>query len=157
MAKGNVCSVDGCEKPAMKYSALCSMHRHRWAKYRSTENPTRPRRVCSIEGCDRLFYGRGYCSRHWEKWHKYGDPLFVFHDGLGYMAMHGRVREIRGRAPDYTCVRCGRRAYEWAYDHSDPNELIYTQGTARLPFSRDVNRYMPMCRSCHSRFDKEHK
>jgi len=30
---------------------------------------------CTVEGCDRKHFGRGYCSRHYYKWSKYGDPL----------------------------------------------------------------------------------
>jgi predicted XRE-type DNA-binding protein len=32
-------------------------------------------RVCSIEGCNKKLFGRGWCQAHWAKWRKYGDPL----------------------------------------------------------------------------------
>ena len=35
---------------------------------------TRNRR-CTISGCIQKHCARGYCSRHWTKWKKYGDPL----------------------------------------------------------------------------------
>jgi hypothetical protein len=31
--------------------------------------------TCSIPGCDRKHYGRGWCRRHWKKWRRNGDPL----------------------------------------------------------------------------------
>jgi hypothetical protein len=34
-----------------------------------------PQRVCSVEGCDRVHYGVGLCSAHWQRAQKYGDPL----------------------------------------------------------------------------------
>lgn len=32
-------------------------------------------RVCSIDGCDRAHYGRGWCRRHYDMWRNHGDPL----------------------------------------------------------------------------------
>lgn len=30
---------------------------------------------CSVEGCDRLIDGRGYCRPHLRRWERHGDPL----------------------------------------------------------------------------------
>lgn len=30
---------------------------------------------CSVEGCDRTAVARGWCSKHWKRWRKYGDPV----------------------------------------------------------------------------------
>ena len=32
-------------------------------------------KICKVEGCNRKYYGLGYCSKHYKKFKKYGDPL----------------------------------------------------------------------------------
>lgn len=32
---------------------------------------------CSIEGCDRGVYARGWCGKHYDRWHTHGDPNTV--------------------------------------------------------------------------------
>lgn len=34
--------------------------------------PTRPR--CSIDGCGGIHWARGYCSAHYDRWRRHGDP-----------------------------------------------------------------------------------
>ena len=31
--------------------------------------------TCSIEGCGRPFYGKGWCAMHYMRWRRTGDPL----------------------------------------------------------------------------------
>lgn len=33
--------------------------------------------LCSIEDCDKITVGRGWCNKHYRRWLHYGDPLFV--------------------------------------------------------------------------------
>ena len=60
-------------------------------------------KVCKIDGCNKKHYAKGYCSYHYERFRKYGDPEIVFpgprigclvegcggeHFGLGYCRKH---------------------------------------------------------------------
>jgi hypothetical protein len=57
-------------------------------------------------------------------------------------------------ASEHACVHCSRRAQEWAYDHNDPDERVNPPDARdRGPFSLKVEHYLPLCKSCHRRFD----
>ena len=32
-------------------------------------------KLCSVEGCGLRVFGRGYCSKHYERWKRHGNPL----------------------------------------------------------------------------------
>ena len=60
------------------------------------------KRTCTIDGCDGKPVGRGWCSKHWQRWRKHGDPLGG--------APSPRVRKSVDH-PDGTreCAGCGER------------------------------------------------
>ena len=33
--------------------------------------------LCTVEGCDATFYRRTWCVRHYTRWKRYGDPLYI--------------------------------------------------------------------------------
>lgn len=33
------------------------------------------RRTCTIDGCEKPYLARGWCSAHWTRWKRHGDPL----------------------------------------------------------------------------------
>ena len=68
-----------------------------------------------------------------------------------YGAIHRRLGRERGPARDYPCVDCGRAAEAWSYARPDPvDERADRRG---CPYSLDLSRYDPRCRSCHVRLD----
>lgn len=71
-----------------------------------------------------------------------------------YTAAHERVRRLHGAARNHPCVDCGKSAYHWSYDHSDPDELI--SRTVHVAYSLDTNHYQARCVPCHKRFDLNH-
>jgi hypothetical protein len=43
-------------------------------------------RTCSIEGCGKKYVGLGYCSKHYTRLKRYGDPLYPGKQGGGFKA-----------------------------------------------------------------------
>jgi hypothetical protein len=78
-------------------------------------------------------------------------PAIATH--VGYRAAHARVQAARGHASSYPCADCGLPAADWAYDHSNPDELVAAVNGALRRYSLDSDRYVPRCRKCHRRFD----
>ncbi len=33
--------------------------------------------ICTVEQCDRRTEARGWCDKHYKRWRRYGDPLYV--------------------------------------------------------------------------------
>lgn len=80
MADGT-CSVDGCEKQRHYADGLCGMHYQRFRRHGSLGVPPRkaskPRGLCSIEGCGQPHQARGWCKKHHNRWLRHGDPMFA--------------------------------------------------------------------------------
>lgn len=72
-----------------------------------------------------------------------------------YGAVHVRVRRERGPAAEQPCAHCGEQAADWAYDHTDEHPLVgATARGTRAEYSADTRRYVALCRSCHTSFDR---
>lgn len=153
------CSVPGCGR-APKGFGYCNPHYLRW---RRTGDPggAQVRSVtrgkydgCSVAGCMAAHEAYGYCKSHYSRWRRTGDPTSPgtrLLEVVSYAGVHARVHRARGGAADYPCRECGRPADQWAYTNDDPAELVDVDGRR---YSLDVERYIPMCTSCHARFDR---
>ncbi|AGC34057.1 hypothetical protein Nacho_0068 [Mycobacterium phage Nacho] len=83
-------------------------------------------------------------------------PIPVTDPHCTYEMAHQRCRRLWGRAATHLCAMCSlRRATDWAYDGTDPTALSRPGWYGPLWFSRYPEFYMPLCRSCHVRFDIE--
>lgn len=85
-------------------------------------------------------------------------PAFDLTKPISYETAHYRVARWRGRASIHQC-ECGAQAHQWAYRKNSPHEQVGTTHSARgdieVRFSPDPMDYDPMCRSCHTRFDRQ--
>lgn len=127
-------------------------------------------RTCAHpDGCPGPVLARDWCSKHYNRWRRHGDldrvdnPPPPVHRGpsnhmwagdeVSYRNAHRRVYRARGAASAHPCRYCGAQAKQWAYDHMDPNEKIGKNAKHVSPYSTDPARYIPLCVSCHRRFD----
>lgn len=77
------CEIEGCERP-VKARKLCNAHYLQQRKGTGIK-PARARRTkaepCSVDRCDSpaRYYksGQSLCSKHHERWKRYGDPTFA--------------------------------------------------------------------------------
>lgn len=161
-AELGTCSVVGCESPRDSHG-YCAAHYQRWTKHGDpgTEpiQPRRPGLTCAMGDCDRKHYAKGLCQKHWQRLYKYGDPTTVLPgawrgDDVGYSAVHERLNRSRGPANTFACAHCGQTARDWAYDHLDLDQKLGQRHGYVLAYSTDPDRYLPLCKACHSRFDE---
>lgn len=172
--KGIVCGVPECDRETRSWAGdmrVCLMHFKRWKKYGDVNvklrdyRPGDPYVACELEGCETTQYQRRpYCRKHWERYSRHGNPHTVlkpnpsnlprgpehhhWNDAPGYFTVHLRINKRRGSASLHEC-RCGKRAKQWAYNHAAAEEL-FDEG---MPYSANLNDYVPMCVSCHKEFD----
>lgn len=171
-SKGRIpCSVPGCDRKHYG-KGLCQFHWTRKSEGRDLLAPKFvPTAVCTFEGCEKPHVSRGWCKTHYSRWELWGDPALSKKrpvppprrgsdnptwkgEEAGYHAVHKRLQSHRGRASDYAC-QCGDQAAQWAYDHTDPDEKQGADDPG--PYSHDLDRYIPMCHSCHVRVDQNRK
>lgn len=93
------------------------------------------------------------CSMHYAR-HRRGRPLSGPKRGdyftpIKYKMAHERVRLQWGAARHYPCVTCGSPALHWAYDGTDPTQLVAHEITSSPTYSMHPEFYKPLCASCH--------
>jgi len=70
-----------------------------------------------------------------------------------YNLAHVRVKKLRGKASEYSCVDCGGPAEDWSYQGGSPREQLEQQRGCLLAFSSDPFDYDPRCKLCHKTYD----
>ncbi len=74
-----------------------------------------------------------------------------------YEVAHVRMRKLHGQARERVCP-CGKQAEQWAYAHTDPDELTgsYVRPSGKvgtMVYSLDPAHYVAMCDACHRHYD----
>lgn len=166
------CAARACERPVGTKGArgLCPLHYQRVLRGVSVDGRTcetcdesietgkycsdgcKPR--CTVEGCGQPQRKRSWCASHYAQWTRTRTTPVPFKwkwnsDEVTYSAVHERLR-MRGSAAEHPCRHCDGQALQWAYDHRDVNERTDETG---LRYSTDLSHYMPLCASCHKKFD----
>lgn len=84
------------------------------------------RAPCSIEGCGRPSRGRGWCSMHWSRWRKSGDPLYVPQNGVDWnVATQCQVEGCDTKA--HAHAYCSKHLTRWL-KHGDPSVVLPITG-----------------------------
>lgn len=152
------CSVNGCDKP-VKARSWCRTHYERWQRFGEPGPASlscKPVPPCRASNCTKSAEIRGFCEAHNRRYLRYGDPDIVVYSrwrgaDAGYGAVHDRLRRVRGLAETLPCKRCDNMANEWVYDHSDP--AVMYEPKIGMPYSTNLDRYIPLCRWCHRSLD----
>lgn len=113
---------------------------------------------CKIDECFRKARSRGFCSMHYNRWRRTGNPSVkgvanFKGNNARYLAVHVRLRKMYGQPNIHLCISCFKPATEWAYLHLGEIKYDFVGGVT-VPYSTNLDHYGPMCGSCHTRMDK---
>jgi HNH endonuclease len=59
--------------------------------------PIRPKKLCSVQGCERPSRRRGWCARHYWRWATHGDPTVITIAPKGSGTLNGNGYRQNGR------------------------------------------------------------
>ena len=92
---------------------------------------------CSVQGCGRIAHARGWCSTHYRRWAKHGDPAIKGQDQLHGLAIVERFWahvDKEGHLPEY-CPELGP-CWLWMLQLDSRGYGRFWDGTRR-PFAHD--------------------
>lgn len=154
------CSVANCERKHYA-KGYCKNHwtlNRRWG----TPTPVHARnrdKTCAL--CNEPVEARDLCKAHYSAWwieQRIGQgeastEHYNHKDDVGYYGAHARVRCKYGRASNYACVDCGRKAKEWSLSADADIHVQQTGRMAGAAYSPNPDDYSPRCQACHRTYD----
>jgi len=151
-----MCSNPDCDKPGW-------CRPHYMERYMVDYEAKRDSEPCSVADCKRSNYRRGFCTAHYPRWLKYGDPMkggpFRAVRGTGdrwkcdedRRAARAKMSQVSGETAEYvkmlrkdSCVYCGKPCEH--IDHIVP----FVDGGPT-----DWSNLAPTCASCNLRKNRK--
>lgn len=119
------CSIPNCERPALARS-WCSLHYGRWQRHGDPQadrppqprGGNRPRKHCTVGGCDRPVNGHGHCLKHYQE--KWNAGIEIPGAGWSRCSVNGCERFARSHG---YCVKHYQR---WR-THGNPLQTAYAE------------------------------
>lgn len=97
---------------------------------------------CSIDGCGRTTIARGWCTRHWQRWRKHGDPTI----DLSPDAKAARTLEAKGLLVANGCTiwtgyiaRNGYGYMSFRGDRTEVHRVAWTLANGPIPSGMDID------------------
>lgn len=91
-------------------------------------------RTCSVDGCDREFDAKGYCSKHYARWRRYGSPM-----GPGCKICGAEAAEGRSAYCSDACAALGAEAIwrrSWEKAKGSPERKAQVAAASRRYYER---------------------
>lgn len=150
---------------------MCASHLWRSRNGKDLHAPMRPyvhhdNERCAAEDCNRPAALGDWCEAHKlrarlqdatgrtvDRYPLGAVPRTNWWREITYATAHIRVKSLWGSAKGYFCVDCEKAAACWAYDGTDPAQLLSPCDYAEAPsawYSPFPEFYMPLCSRCHS-------
>ena len=106
-------------------------------------------KTCKIENCELKVYALGYCRKHYERFHKYGDPLKI-----SPIFNHDDICSISGCSGKYASKGFCNKHYQRFLTHGDPN---YCQTEFHgMHETQEYNTWAGMIQRCNNKNHKEY-
>lgn len=112
------CRHPDCDAPAVVAGRLCLPHARQAAR-RHRPSRTRPG-VCKVDGCDDDAHARGWCTKHYHRWYRHGDPTVTV--GRGHRGPDRGCTIDGCQTEHYARGWCRKHWHRW-WKHGDPHHV----------------------------------